>query len=390
MAFFDQKQEVLNLTMTTYGRYLYSRGRFMPEYYAFFDDDIIYDSSYCHSHEQDTETQNEIEDRVLYTSPRLKPLTTFSGVETNLKKQMKIAKSSFNNQRPGHELITGTAKDKVGMNFQHELERDYALGMPLGRTTPDNDDPPLFRVVMLAGSIADSAPILTDPNIGGALRIPQVDIDVEYEITAHNNLRESKTNLEQVARANNRHATFSPNFADGSFLKIEGSHALIMIEEDNVEYGIDQFDVEVFEEVIEVKRVNKKDANGIAYVLKQQTTSFVPLFFDQIESMLDSSQQDLSHGFGSSESPGHVGDYFDLNLDGEVSIPTSVLESSVVDRVTINNALQKNSSMFLSKPLLSSSFSELQDFGLGTGLLSDFETDIYYTGIDLGDPTECD
>ena len=67
-----------------------------------------------------------------------------------------------------------------------------------------------------------------------------------------------------------------------------------------------------------------------------------------------------------------------------------MLESSVVDRVTINNALQKNSSMFLSKPLLSSSFSELQGFGLGAGLLSDFETDIYYTGIELGDPTECE
>lgn len=391
MAFFDQKQEVINVTMTTYGRYLYSLGKFMPRYYAFFDDDIIYDSSHCQSPDHPVESQNDIEDRILYGTLRNKPLTNFSGVETNLKKQLKIAKSNFGNQRAGHELITGTKKSKVSMNFQHELERDYAFGMPLGKTSFTNDDPPAFRVVMLAGEIEKTSPTYVDPNIGGSLRIPQIDIEIEYQITAHNIREDSKRVLKQEAKKASRHAIFSPNFSDGSYLKIEGSHALIMIEEDNVELGLDQFEVEVLEEVIEVKRFNERDENGLPYVDRRQTTSFIPLFFDSIDNMVEGlGMYEVTEGFGSSAIAGRVGDYFDLNLDDEVSVPTSILESSVIDRVTINDSLQKNSTMFLSKPLLASSFTALGGDNLDSGILSDFESDIYHTGIKLGDPEECE
>ena len=41
MSFFDDKQEILKVEMTTYGRFLLSRGKFKPAYYAFFDDDVI-------------------------------------------------------------------------------------------------------------------------------------------------------------------------------------------------------------------------------------------------------------------------------------------------------------------------------------------------------------
>ena len=43
MSFFDDKQEIIKVELTTYGRYLISRGKFKPAYYEFFDDDIIYD-----------------------------------------------------------------------------------------------------------------------------------------------------------------------------------------------------------------------------------------------------------------------------------------------------------------------------------------------------------
>jgi hypothetical protein len=46
MTFFDKKQDVLKIELTPYGRSLLSNGKLMPKYYAFFDDDIIYDIDY--------------------------------------------------------------------------------------------------------------------------------------------------------------------------------------------------------------------------------------------------------------------------------------------------------------------------------------------------------
>ena len=93
MSFFDQKQEVLDVTLTTYGRYLYSIGRLLPEYYAFFDDDIIYDSSHSASPWHEPEDQNDIEERILRQTPRMKPVTNRSGVESSMKRQVKLIKS---------------------------------------------------------------------------------------------------------------------------------------------------------------------------------------------------------------------------------------------------------------------------------------------------------
>ena len=44
MEFFDKKEEVMDVTMTRRGRELYAVGEFNPTYYAFADDEIIYES----------------------------------------------------------------------------------------------------------------------------------------------------------------------------------------------------------------------------------------------------------------------------------------------------------------------------------------------------------
>ena len=69
MAFFDDKQEILKVELTTYGRFLISRGKFRPAYYAFFDDDVLYDSLYADI----TESQNSTQTRILEETPSLKP-----------------------------------------------------------------------------------------------------------------------------------------------------------------------------------------------------------------------------------------------------------------------------------------------------------------------------
>ena len=69
MTFFDKKQDVLKIELTPYGRSLLSNGKLMPKYYAFFDDDIVYDISTIGA----TEDQDAIKNRILSETPRLRP-----------------------------------------------------------------------------------------------------------------------------------------------------------------------------------------------------------------------------------------------------------------------------------------------------------------------------
>ena len=59
--FINKKEQVYDLKLTAYGRYLISIGQFVPEYYAFFDDNILYDSNYAGF----PETQKHTEERIL-------------------------------------------------------------------------------------------------------------------------------------------------------------------------------------------------------------------------------------------------------------------------------------------------------------------------------------
>ena len=69
MGFFNKKEEVIEIQLTQYGKHLLSKGEFKPSSYAFFDDNILYDSSYAGF---DTEHQNEIEPRIQENTPVVK------------------------------------------------------------------------------------------------------------------------------------------------------------------------------------------------------------------------------------------------------------------------------------------------------------------------------
>ena len=69
MTFFNKKEDVLKIELTPYGRSLLSNGKLMPKYYAFFDDDIIYDLQYG----GDTEDQDVTKERILGSTPSLRP-----------------------------------------------------------------------------------------------------------------------------------------------------------------------------------------------------------------------------------------------------------------------------------------------------------------------------
>ena len=77
MEFFDKKQDVLDIQLTTYGKQLLSRGMFVPKYYTFSDDGIMYDSMWMTSGSSTAaplaqEEQSMREPRIQEDTPRLK------------------------------------------------------------------------------------------------------------------------------------------------------------------------------------------------------------------------------------------------------------------------------------------------------------------------------
>lgn len=71
--FINQKQEVIQLELTPYGKHLFSLGKFSPTYYAFYDGDILYDGGYGGI----LESQNDIYNRIKNT-PRLSVQTNYT------------------------------------------------------------------------------------------------------------------------------------------------------------------------------------------------------------------------------------------------------------------------------------------------------------------------
>jgi len=74
VRFFNQKEEVISIELTPYGKEQFALGSFNPKHYAFYDEAILYDGTYANI----SETQNQIVERIKDSTPRTHPLVRFT------------------------------------------------------------------------------------------------------------------------------------------------------------------------------------------------------------------------------------------------------------------------------------------------------------------------
>ena len=117
--FFDKKEEVIQIELTQYGKYLLSIGQWKPAFYAFFDDNIIYDGAAAGI----VEAQNQIEPRIQEGTPQLKPQHSFFGRETSFLKVYTNQEATINSEY--HRV-----------KLEAPVQREYSLQGTLG--TADN------------------------------------------------------------------------------------------------------------------------------------------------------------------------------------------------------------------------------------------------------------
>jgi|TARA_R110000824_G_scaffold125178_14_gene284159 hypothetical protein len=125
-TFFNQKEEVINVELTPYGKHKFSQGEFRPEFYSFYDSDILYEGTYGGL----TEIQNNIVSRIKEGTPYIKPLVSFTSSLAQVR-YIDVATSQFD-----------TISDNT-VNFYK----------PLGRNSPWSEYKPAWLLYTVSDSV---------------------------------------------------------------------------------------------------------------------------------------------------------------------------------------------------------------------------------------------
>jgi len=236
--FFNKKEDVLDIQLTQYGKHLLSLGELKPVYYAFFDDDVLYDAEYGGD---TSEKQNEVQIRIEEETPSPRPQHVYSGRETSVvKNNTKIRKGKAN------------LRDRT---VQQTPERHYALASPLGTSDHGEETMPAWKVKVLAGEISSATSLKTGAHPNA--RTPQIELEDLIWETSSGKPPAGKTvwdiasdaTLMQARHPNLRTIIdFHPvrEFPDGSYLAIEGQDIILEIDEENAPFTNDNFDIEIY------------------------------------------------------------------------------------------------------------------------------------------------
>ena len=296
MKFFNPKEEVLDIKLTNYGRDLLSKGLWRPTFYSFMDDNVLYDSQYGGF----TESKNSAEDRIQDETPLLRSQGIFNGRDEHL----------FDG--------VGDIADRMRLST---YEKMTVMPFSLGTSALDSTKLPAIRMQFLEGEIKDlefnSTGSTRTTKTGGAsnalshqlLKIPQIEMDVEYKITvAPPNTPEKRFEVDPAL-------TPGTLYADGNEVLVGPEQIIIVAEEINAPFDFHNFDIEVYE------ITDDFDVNGEQ--IKVPLNFVKPLEMVENNILLDREEAEVKAGRVNGATPpldsSFVSYYFDINVDSEIS-----------------------------------------------------------------------
>ena len=271
MTFFNKKEDVLKIELTPYGRSLLSNGKLMPKYYAFFDDDVIYDIGYTGG----TETQAEIKTRILDETPRIRPQRDLTSPETEL--------SSF-------ERGTDSSRPYSQIAMNH-------LTAPLGTSDGTFLEAPSWNMSFLLGEISSVTDIV-EQSTTHLKRIPQVTTTLEYTMQ----IRNTRDNTPVRGQEISPNVPVSDVMPDGTYVELIDEQIICKILEEKGFLQKDNLEMEVF-----LYEGNEDIPRKLKFAAKQKTIVNGFLVDDKID------QPDFT--------PDYV-EYW-LNIETDSNIPDS-------------------------------------------------------------------
>ena len=276
VRFFNQKEEVVNIELTPFGKEQFSKGIFSPAFYAFYDSSIIYDGAYANI----TETQNQITNRITNETPRLKPNTKFS-------------------TEPGsvYSLMTANDKDTLVQN----VSSSAPFMRTLGSSDPNSEHLPSWSVEVLD---------LSDSGLNSGVIYKMDGTIPQMSATLNIDYRE----------------------AEEGFLDLVGSESLILdVQELNTIFKTNgNFDIEVY-------KTNEEDGGRIESLgfINRDSQDFNNLSSQAdpyiLANALNGNSEEIIQGFPVLNES-YVEFYLDISTDSEISFISTPTISSLYKR----------------------------------------------------------
>jgi len=223
--FLNKKEQVIDFKLTNYGHYLLSVGELKPTYYAFYDDNVLYDGE----HAGITGSQNSTRERIKDETQYLEGLTIFNNLDYSLQKYTEGG--SDNDFYEANVEATLNTPNAENYRFNSMIGDAYLDG--------DTQNAPAWKIVTLEGEISSS----TNIDEVNQIRIPQINIDVNYSLEVKP--VELSYDPEGQAMIGDRMI----GFPDNEMIQLVMRDPLIYGEEVNTQLFSENFEIEVFEVV---------------------------------------------------------------------------------------------------------------------------------------------
>lgn len=254
MAFVDKKETVIQIELTPFGKRKIAKGNFKPDHYVFFDDDIIYDNSYAGT----TDALNTAQDRIKGV-PRLDTQYLVRGIET-----------SFDLES---ELISSGSKDLFEELRQSDNteESERILSFPLGSMATNTQDAPAFTLISWNSKISNSSVTYNDKYSNG-FKTAQIQMNLTHSVSRDHTSARPLAVEGEVYDSETFQLDFTEpevEFLDGSKIVQKSEPLLISLEESNVKYSSENFEVEIFEIVATEPTVQDPERTSILVKLTE-------------------------------------------------------------------------------------------------------------------------
>lgn len=246
MTFFNKKEEVIEIQLTQYGKYLLSKGKWRPKFYTFSDDDIIYDPEFL----QLSEKRKESNERIQNTTPNLRAVYDHSSAETRV---MRLNGHIIEDDTSGRAML----KSKIGeIPYDEIYGKDFINDLSMlpdnrnlirnyiGTSELGNQSPPSWSVISLNEEIFRPNIQLSSssPNVG--LKVPQIEMNIDVNIYARKMGEENRVSdafFNMQSGVEDR-----VYFKDNYEIQIEDRAIILKIEEENVKLEKENFDIEFY------------------------------------------------------------------------------------------------------------------------------------------------
>ena len=304
--YFNPKEDVVDIQLTQYGKALLSRGKFKPDSYAFFDNDILYNSEFANL----SESQNDSQQRIMEMTPRLQTQYVYRGIESNLQKNFDT-------------LITSKTNIET-INMQQTEEREYALGMPIGTSDPNSTSRPSWDIGFYKTPLSGAIMYHTGSS---EKKEHIIQLDCTYYLKSgvmiNTETPFSEDPISALADTKKGYRVpydagliepyaLSTSYDDDTFFYVkEDDYVFLDVIENNTSHELENFDIEVF-------KVEKESNPNVSGSLRE---ILVPLRFfqrGQIDSVDFPTDQVISLELVPEVDETYVEYYFDISSDLDI------------------------------------------------------------------------